>query len=230
MDKRTFLKNMSLIGAGMAVGLKPFAQAKSSHIFTPDKLPYALDALEPNIDAETMRIHYTKHYQAYIDNLNKAIANTPYSNLSIEKIIATVKPGEKAIRNNAGGYLNHSLFWKWLTPEKTAPSDRLTAAINASFGSLEKFKDEFGKAATGVFGSGWAWLVVSGKKLKIISTPNQDNPLMSFAEEKGFPILGLDVWEHAYYLKHQNRRPEYISAFWNVVNWKQVDKDFKKAI
>lgn len=232
MDKRTFIKDMGLIGAGVLVGGKSFALKKDylpTAPFKPDALAYDFAALEPHIDAETMRIHYTKHYQAYIDNLNKAIAANPaYANQDILSILKNVKPTESALRNNAGGYYNHSLFWKWLSPKATTPSAKLQAAITAQFTSLDNFKKEFAKAATGVFGSGWAWLVVENKKLKIVSTPNQDHPFMSFAEAKGTPILGLDVWEHAYYLKHQNKRPEYIEAFWNVVNWDVVSADYAK--
>lgn len=232
MDKRTFIKDMGMIGAGVLVGGKSFAFKKDylpTAPFKPDALGYDFAALEPHIDTETMRIHYTKHYQAYIDNLNKAIvANPAYAKQDILSIIKNVKPTESALRNNAGGFYNHSLFWKWLSPKATTPSAKLQAAIVAQFGSLDSFKKEFAKAATGVFGSGWAWLVVDNKKLKIVSTPNQDNPLMSFSEGKGTPILGLDVWEHAYYLKHQNKRPEYIETFWNVVNWDLVSSDYAK--
>lgn len=231
MDKRTFIKDMGLIGAGVLVGGKSFALKKQDYLqtapFKPDPLAYDFNALEPSIDTETMRIHYTKHYQAYIDNLNKAIAADPaYAKQDILSILKNVKPTEKALRNNAGGYYNHSLFWKWLSPKSTQPSAQLSSAVNAQFGSMDDFKKEFAKAAASVFGSGWAWLVVDNKQLKIVSTPNQDNPLMSFSEAKGTPILGLDVWEHAYYLKHQNKRPEYVEAFWNVVNWDAVSKDY----
>lgn len=230
MDKRTFIKDMGMIGAGVLVSGKSFA-FKRDYLpvapFKPDTLAYDFNALEPTIDAETMRIHYTKHYQAYIDNLNKAIvANTTYANQDILSILKNVKASDTAVRNNAGGYYNHSLFWKWLSPKPTSPSSKLQSAITKQFGSMDNFKKEFGKAATGVFGSGWAWLVVDNQQLKVVSTPNQDNPLMSFTEAKGTPILGLDVWEHAYYLKHQNKRPEYIEAFWNAVNWDQVSKDY----
>ena len=232
MDKRTFIKDMGMIGAGVLVAGKSFAFKKDylpSAPFKPDVLAYDFAALEPHIDTETMRIHYTKHYQAYIDNLNKAIAANPsYANKDILYILKNVKKSESAIRNNAGGYYNHSLFWKWLSPTETKPSEKLEKAIVAQFGSWDNFKKEFGKAATSVFGSGWAWLVVENKKLSIVSTPNQDSPLMSIAEVKGTPILGLDVWEHAYYLKHQNKRPEYIESFWKVVNWDVVSKDYAK--
>jgi len=232
MDKRTFIKDIGLIGAGVLVGGKSFAfkwENLSMAPFQPDPLPYDFTALEPHIDAETMHIHYSKHYQAYIDNLNKAIvANPAYAKQDILSILKNVKPTESALRNNAGGYYNHSLFWKWLSPKATPPSEKLQKAIVAQFGSMGNFKKEFAKAAAGVFGSGWAWLVVDNKQLKIVSTPNQDNPLMSFSEAKGTPILGLDVWEHAYYLKHQNKRPEYIETFWNVVNWDVVSADYSK--
>lgn len=186
------------------------------------KLPYAYNALEPYIDAKTMEIHLTKHHATYTNNLNKAIAGTKLENLPVEEII--VKGFDKTpIRNNGGGYLNHCLFWEWLTPNAKGKAEGdLAKAIGSSFGSFEAFKDEFSKAAAGRFGSGWAWLVVKDGKLSIGSTANQDNPLMPGVGISGYPILGLDVWEHAYYLNYQNRRPEYIEAFFKVVNWDKV--------
>lgn len=191
-------------------------------------LPYASDALEPYIDAKTMEIHHDKHHKAYTDNLNKAIEGTDLEGLSIEEIL---KKGvdKPAVRNNGGGYYNHSLFWEWMSPQGGGePTGELAQAINDAFGSFEGFKDEFAKAAAGRFGSGWAWLIKKDGKLQITSTPNQDNPLMPVAEVQGTPILGLDVWEHAYYLHYQNRRPDYINAFFNVVNWDKVQDLFNK--
>lgn len=194
------------------------------------KLNYAYTALEPHIDARTMEIHHTKHHQAYVTNLNNAIAGTDAEKLSVEEICKSISKYPAVVRNNGGGHFNHDLFWKIIGPNAGgAPTGDLAAAINAAFGSFDKFKEEFSKAATTRFGSGWAWLVVHDGKLVVTSTPNQDNPLMDIAEVKGTPILGLDVWEHAYYLHYQNRRPDYISAFYNVVNWTEVAKRFAEA-
>lgn len=194
------------------------------------KLPYAYTALEPHIDAKTMEIHHTKHHQAYITNLNNAIAGTDAEKLSIEDICKNISKYPMPVRNNGGGHFNHSLFWTIMAPNAGGnPGADLLAAINAAFGSFDKFKEEFNKAATTRFGSGWAWLVVHDGKLVVSSTPNQDNPLMDVADVKGTPILGLDVWEHAYYLNYQNRRPDYCAAFWNLVNWAEVEKRWKSA-
>lgn len=194
------------------------------------KLPYAFNALEPHIDARTMEIHHGKHHQAYVTNLNNAIAGTEAEKMSIEEICANISKFPMAVRNNGGGHYNHSLFWNILTTNASqAPSGALADAINAAFGNLDDFKTKFAAAGATRFGSGWAWLTKnSAGKLEISSTPNQDNPLMDLAEVKGTPILGLDVWEHAYYLHYQNRRPDYISAFWNVINWDEVAKRFAK--
>ena len=198
-------------------------------------LPYALDALEPNIDAKTMEIHHGKHHNAYVTNLNKALeGQVDLQKKSIEQLIANISAVPEnirgAVRNNGGGHYNHSLFWTILSPKGGGqPSGDLAAAINKEFGSFDAFKEKFTAAATTRFGSGWAWLYVSGGKLAIGSTPNQDNPLMDVSDIKGTPIIGLDVWEHAYYLKYQNRRPEYIAAFWNVVDWNAAAKRFKEA-
>ncbi len=195
------------------------------------KLPYAYNALEPNFDAATMEIHHTKHHQAYVNNLNAAIAGTEHENKSLEELNASAGAISAAVRNNGGGHYNHSLFWETLAPNAGGqPTGTLAEAINAAFGSFDAFKDAFGKAAATRFGSGWAWLLVADGKLHISSTPNQDNPLMDVAEVKGTPILGLDVWEHAYYLKYQNRRPEYIAAFWNVVSWEKVAEKYAAAL
>lgn len=198
--------------------------------FTLPALPYAPDALEPHIDSQTMQIHHDKHHQAYVDNLNKALAGTPNENKSIEEIVKAAGSISPAVRNNGGGHWNHSFFWEILAPNAGGqPTGPLADAINSAFGSFDSFKEKFNAAGTTRFGSGWAWLIVKDGKLEITSTPNQDNPLMDIAEVKGTPILGADVWEHAYYLKYQNRRPEYLAAFWNVVNWKKVAEHFDKA-
>jgi Fe-Mn family superoxide dismutase len=195
--------------------------------FTLPALPYAATALEPHIDARTMEIHHGKHHNAYVTNLNNAIAGTDAEKLSIEEICKNISKYPAPVRNNGGGHYNHSLFWQVLGANGGSPSGALADAINAAFGSLDEFKTKFAAAATGRFGSGWAWLIKDASgKLQITSTPNQDNPLMDVAEVKGTPILGLDVWEHAYYLNYQNRRPDYITAFWNVVNWAEVAKRF----
>ncbi|MCF0049261.1 superoxide dismutase [Dyadobacter chenwenxiniae] len=192
--------------------------------FTLDPLPYANNALEPHIDALTMEIHHDRHHQAYVTNLNAAVAGTELEGKSIEEIIANISKAPAPVRNNGGGHWNHAFFWKSLSPNGGGePTGELAQAITAKFGSFQAFKDEFKKAATGRFGSGWAWLIKSGDGVAITSTPNQDNPLMDIAEAKGTPIIGLDVWEHAYYLKYQNKRPDYIDAYWNVVDWKAAD-------
>ena len=198
--------------------------------FTLPALPYAHDALEPHIDKLTMEIHHGKHHQAYVDNLNKAIAGTPNEGKSLEELVAKAGSISPAVRNNGGGHWNHSFFWETLGPNAGGkPSGKLADAINSAFGSFEAFQEKFNAAGTTRFGSGWAWLIVKDDKLEVTSTPNQDNPLMDVAEVKGQPILGVDVWEHAYYLKYQNKRPDYISAWWNVVNWDDVDKRLQQA-
>jgi Fe-Mn family superoxide dismutase len=198
--------------------------------FTLPALPYAFNALEPHIDARTMEIHHGKHHNAYVTNLNNAVAGKPEESMSIEEICKNISKYPVAVRNNGGGHYNHSLFWTLMAPGKGgAPSGALGDAINAAFGTFDEFKTKFAAAATGRFGSGWAWLIKDASgKLAISSTPNQDNPLMDIAEVKGTPVLALDVWEHAYYLHYQNRRPDYITAFWNVVNWDEASKHFAK--
>lgn len=193
------------------------------------KLPYAFDALEPYIDARTMEIHYTKHHAAYINNLNNAIKDTELENKSLEAILSEASKVAPAVRNNSSGIYNHNLFWTVMKPNGGGlPTGDLADAINKAFGSFDSFKEKFNTAAATRFGSGWAWLVKNSKgELQICSSPNQDNPLMDVSEVKGLPVLGLDVWEHAYYLHYQNRRPDYIAAFWNVVNWAEVSKRFK---
>ncbi len=194
------------------------------------KLNYAYTALEPNIDAKTMEIHHSKHHNAYVTNLNAAVAGTELEKQSVEELCKHISKHTPAIRNNGGGHYNHSLFWKLITPNGGgAPTGEIATAINATFGSYDKFKEDFTKAATTRFGSGWAWLVYHDGKLAITSTPNQDNPLMDIADVKGAPLLALDVWEHAYYLHYQNRRPDYIAAFFNVINWAEVNALFAAA-
>ncbi len=191
------------------------------------KLPYAYDALEPYIDAQTMEIHHSKHHGGYTKKLNAAIEGTAMENQSIEELLANASKNGTAVRNNGGGYYNHNLFWEIMSPDGGGkPEGKLMDAISKDFGSFEKFKEEFSNAAAARFGSGWAWLINQNGKLVIASTPNQDNPLMDVTDVKGTPIMGLDVWEHAYYLKYQNKRPDYIDAFWNVVNWAEVSKRF----
>lgn len=192
-------------------------------------LPYGFDALEPHVDKKTMEIHHGKHHAAYVNNLNGAIEGTSLEGQSLNDILKNISKHSPAVRNNGGGHYNHDLFWKILSPKGGSPQGALADAINSTFGSFEKFKEEFAKAGTTRFGSGWAWLVVNNGKLQVGSTPNQDNPLMDVSDIKGTPILGLDVWEHAYYLNYQNRRPDYISAFWNIVNWEEVTRRFSEA-
>lgn len=195
------------------------------------ELPYSHQALEPYIDAQTMEIHHGKHHAGYTNNLNAATTGTDLESMSVEDILANISQHSGAVRNNGGGFYNHGLFWSVMGPNAGGnPSGELASAIDAAFGSFEAFEDAFAKAAATRFGSGWAWLSVSSDgKVQVSSTPNQDNPLMDVAEVKGTPILGLDVWEHAYYLKYQNRRPDYINAFFNVVNWDEVTRRFEEA-
>ena len=191
-------------------------------------LPYAYDALEPHIDARTMEIHHTKHHNGYTTKLNGAVSGTELENKSIEDILTNLDMGNIAVRNNGGGFYNHNLFWEVMAPSGGGePAGALADAINEAFGSFEGFKEKFSAAAASRFGSGWAWLCVhKGGKLEVCSTPNQDNPLMPDVGCEGWPILGLDVWEHAYYLNYQNRRPDYISAFFNVIHWDKVAEDY----
>ena len=196
--------------------------------FVLKNLSYAFDALEPTIDAKTMEIHHDKHHAAYTNNLNAAIQGTALEGQTIEEILANISAHPVAVRNNGGGFFNHNLFWDVMAPRGAkSPEGDLLKTIDASFGSYQNFKEAFTKAALTRFGSGWAWLVKQGDSLVISSTPNQDNPLMDLAEVKGIPVLGVDVWEHAYYLKYQNRRPDYVDAFFNVVNWDEVARRFK---
>jgi len=198
--------------------------------FTLAPLPYGYEALEPHIDTQTMQIHHDKHHQAYVDNLNKAVAGTDNENKSLEDLVKRAGSISPAVRNNGGGHWNHTFFWESLAGNAGGkPSGKLAEAIDAAFGSLDAFKEKFNNAGMTRFGSGWAWLIVKDGKLEVSSTPNQDNPLMDVAEVKGTPVLGADVWEHAYYLKYQNKRADYLAAFWNVVNWNKVAERFDAA-
>lgn len=216
------------IAALSAVFAAQFAFAQ----FKQTPLPYAYNALEGSVDAQTMEIHYSKHAAAYVANLNKAIAGTPQEKQTLYQILSNVSKLTPAVRNNAGGHYNHELFWTVLTPVKnTQPSEKLAKAIKETFGSMDAFKEKISKAGADRFGSGWAWLAVDKSgKLFVSSTPNQDNPLMDVVEEKGTPILGIDVWEHAYYLKYQNKRADYLNAIWNVLNWKEVSRRYDEAV
>ena len=211
-----------------AFGLAATASGQGASALVFEPLPYAYDALEPYIDAKTMEIHYSKHHQAYFNNLTKAVAGTELEGKSLESLFPKISQLPGVVRNNGGGHWNHTFFWKSMAPKAGGvPDGELGAAIVKAFGSFDEFKKQFEAAAVGRFGSGWAWLSVAADgSLFISSTPNQDNPLMDVAEKRGTPILGLDVWEHAYYLKYQNLRASYASAFWNVVNWPEVAKRF----
>ncbi len=232
MNRRDMLKTA---GAGAALLVMPrLSLAADDKMFELPKLPYAFDALEPHIDAKTMEIHHDRHHKAYVDNLNKAVAGTDWAGMKIEELLAMLdKVPEKirtAVRNNGGGHYNHTQFWQMMAPKSGKPGAALTAAINASFGDLDKMLAELKTTALARFGSGWGW-VVSDKagKLKILSSPNQDNTLMPEMASHGMPILGIDVWEHAYYLKYQNKRPDYVDAFFKVINWDYVSSQFEAA-
>ena len=243
MDKsrRSFLKKGSLLTlAGMGTQvlsgslLKAMSSSESVSLNEPfllPTLPYSYDALEPFVDTMTMEIHYSKHHKAYVDNLNKAMAEGKI-NATLDELLMNTSKYSPIIRNNAGGHWNHSFFWKLMQPEGGGePDGEIISSINEAFGSFDVFKSRLEEAGLKRFGSGWAWLIVdANKKLSIGSTPNQDNPLMDLSELKGTPILGIDVWEHAYYLKFQNRRGEYLKSWWNVVNWTEVNKNFEKAM
>lgn len=239
MNKRTFLKSAAILSAGGLVlpkvnligntGSEFLATADDT--FKQNELGYAFNALEPHIDAATMEIHYGKHHSAYTKNLNALVKENNVTEKDILKIFKTVSKLPAGIRNNGGGFYNHNLFWEIMAPNAGGePAGSLAKAITSDLGSFAKFKEDFSKAATTRFGSGWAWLVVKDKKLVISSTPNQDNPWMDVAEVKGVPVFAIDVWEHAYYLKYQNRRNDYIGAFWNVVNWGKVGENYQKAL
>lgn len=242
MNKRTFLKSTALLGltgivgkfsifeseAGVNEGIGSFRETSP---FQLPKLPYSFNALEPHIDKMTMEIHHGKHHQGYVNNLNAAVKGTNLASMSLEDILKEAGKHPAAVRNNAGGHYNHSLFWTILSPKGGKPGSEISSAIDKKFGSFDKFKEEFSKAGKTRFGSGWAWLIVDPQgELKVTSTPNQDNTLMDVAEEKGTPILGVDVWEHAYYLKYQNKRADYIDAFFKIINWNEVDKRYSAAI
>ncbi len=239
MNKRTFLKTIAFTTAGIsAYGLtskldaatKTRRRGKWNGEFILPKLPYDYDALEPYIDAQTMELHHSKHHASYTRNFNAAVEELGLKGKTGIEIISEVSKYPDSIRNNGGGFMNHSLFWKMLTPANgSMPQGDLLDALKENFGSVDSFKSAFGAAAGSLFGSGWAWLIAADGKLKITSTANQDSPLMDIAEEKGYPLLCIDVWEHAYYLKYQNRRSEYIEAFWNVVNWDFVSQRFTQA-
>lgn len=197
-----------------------------------EELPYAYDALEPHIDRQTMEIHHTKHHKAYFDKFTAALNDSEFAGKSIEEIFSNISKAPAVIRNNGGGYYNHNLFWKVMSPNGGGnPTGKIAEAINSAFGSFDEFKTKFNEAAANRFGSGWAWLCAKADgSVSVCSSANQDNPLMDVADCKGTPVLGLDVWEHAYYLKYQNRRPDYIGAFWNVINWEQVNKNYEQAL
>lgn len=230
------LTGSAALAQGAPPAAKPATAAEAKPAatgpFTLEALPYAYEALEPVIDAETMRIHHGGHHKAYVDNLNKAVAaNSALAGQSLEKILANVSRYDAAVRNNAGGHYNHTLFWKLMAPpgKGGAPSKALADQINKDFKSLDEFKKAFADAGAKRFGSGWAWLVWTGDKLQVGSTPNQDNPLMDASELKGTPVIGNDVWEHAYYLKHRNKRDAYLSGWWEVLNWNEANRLFDEA-
>lgn len=231
MERRNFISMLGTAAVAAPVLGSPFAvmaregSAFAGHVFP--ELPYGYDALEPYIDAETMELHYSKHHKGYFEKFAAAAKDTTAASKTMEEIFAKITDYSAAIRNNGGGYYNHRLFWENMSPDKTSLSGKLEKAISQSFGSTDKFKEIFGMAAKTHFGSGWAWLVAgTDGKLLVTTTANQDNPLMSDAARQGKPLLALDVWEHAYYLKYQNRRPEYVDQFWNIVNWKEVSRRF----
>jgi superoxide dismutase, Fe-Mn family len=239
MQRRKFIYALGAIPAVSVLGKvenrlniinKQIRSTNTMAKFELPQLPYAYDALEPYIDKLTMEIHYTKHHNAYVTNLNKAVEGTENEGKSLEEMFSNISKLPVAIRNNGGGHWNHSLFWTLMKQNGgVKPTGKIADAINSAFGSFDEFKSKFSTAAATRFGSGWAWLLVQNGKLVVSSTPNQDNPLMDVAEVKGIPVLGLDVWEHAYYLKYQNKRPDYIENWWNVVNWDKVNELFSKA-
>jgi Fe-Mn family superoxide dismutase len=240
MERRKFVKSVGLVTAAAYVSPKVIGNNQvtvnlsgndSAPALEFPALPYAYDALEPYIDARTMEIHYDKHHRAYFTNYVNAIKGTPLEGMAMTEIFASISKQSDAVRNNGGGYYNHIFFWNNLAAKTAGPSAELSAAITKSFGSFDKFKETFSTAGKTRFGSGWAWLYLnSDKNLMVGSTPNQDNPLMDISTLKGTPVLTLDVWEHAYYLKYQNKRADYIDAFWNVVNWEEVNKRYAAAL
>jgi Fe-Mn family superoxide dismutase len=239
MDRRKFVKSAGTGAAAIIVGSRVAAaginitdmEEKNVQGLLFPALPYAYDALEPYIDARTMEIHYDKHHRTYYNNLVAALKGTTYENSKIEEIFKTVSGAGDPIRNNGGGYYNHILYWNNMGKGLNVPSSAMVKLLETGFGSFDKFKETLGNSGKTRFGSGWAWLYLTAdKKLAVGSTPNQDNPLMDVATIKGTPLLALDVWEHAYYLKYQNKRADYIEAFWNVVNWQEVEKRYKQAL
>jgi Fe-Mn family superoxide dismutase len=240
MERRKFVKSIGLGAAALYIGKNAVAatgnlavtgttDSLQPLVFPP--LPFAYDSLEPYIDARTMEIHYDRHHRTYFNNLVNAIKGTPLESVGIEEILKSASSRGDLVRNNGGGYYNHLLFWNNLKKGSSGPSDQLKAAIEKAFGSMDKFKEIFNNAAKTRFGSGWAWLCLNTEKdLTILSTPNQDNPLMDLSPVRGTPLLTLDVWEHAYYLKYLNKRADYIDAFWNVVNWEEVDRRYMQAL
>jgi superoxide dismutase, Fe-Mn family len=240
MERRNFIKNLGLGVAATYVTGRSLGQTVTNsnkinmeNIQTLEfpALPYSYDALEPYIDAKTMEIHYDRHHRTYFNNYVNAVKGTPLEMVPLEKVFASISTAGDAVRNNGGGFYNHTLFWKNLGNGSSMPSAELSAAINQAFGTFDKFKETFSNAGKTRFGSGWAWLYLTAdKKLAVASTPNQDNPLMDISPVKGTPLLTLDVWEHAYYLKYQNKRADYIDAFWNIVNWDEVNRRYKAAL
>jgi Fe-Mn family superoxide dismutase len=240
MERRNFIRNLGLGAAATYLSGKSFGQSLTNsnnnnmenyQTLEFPALPYAYDALEPYIDAKTMEIHYDRHYRTYFNNYVNAVKGTSMENLPLEKVFSSVSTAGDAIRNNGGGFYNHLLFWKNLGKGSAGASAELSAALNQAFGSFDKFRETFNNAGKTRFGSGWAWLYLTAdKKLAVASTPNQDNPLMDLSPVKGTPLLTLDVWEHAYYLKYQNKRADYIDAFWNVVNWDEVNRRYTAAL
>lgn len=238
MKRRNFIRAAGLLTAAVCitpatVSGKTKTGVQAGNAAAPEfpPLPYSYDALEPYIDAKTMEIHYDKHHRAYFNNFVSAVKGTAIENLSLEEIFAGISKQPEAVRNNGGGYYNHTIFWNNMGKGGGAPSSNLMNELNKTFGSFDKFKEVFSTAARTRFGSGWAWLYMKpDRNLAVDSTPNQDNPLMDISNVRGIPLLTLDVWEHAYYLKYQNKRPEYIEAFWNVVNWNEVEKRYSDAL
>jgi Fe-Mn family superoxide dismutase len=234
MHRKRFIQALTVgfIGLNMRSLAGPFTILKAAAPgFTLPALPYDYSALEPFIDKTTMEIHHDKHHQGYVNNLNAAVKGTPLETENIETILAQISKQSAAVRNNAGGHYNHSFFWKIMTPNgQKKPVGALAEAIDKTFGSFDKFKEAFDKAALTRFGSGWAWLVSANGKLTICSTPNQDNPLMDIAEVRGTPVIALDVWEHAYYLHYQNKRADYINSWWNIVNWQEAEDNYKASM
>jgi Fe-Mn family superoxide dismutase len=240
MERRKFVKSVGLATAAAYISPKVIGNNQvtvnapgneSAPALDFPALPYAYDALEPYIDARTMEIHYDKHHRTYFNNLTNAVKGTPLESMAITDIFASMSKQPDAVRNNGGGYYNHFFFWNSLAPKSSGPSADLTAALTKTFGSLDKFKEAFSTAAKTRFGSGWAWLYLNSDKALVVgSTPNQDNTLMDISPIKGTPLLTIDVWEHAYYLKYQNKRADYIDAYWNVVNWDEVNKRYTAAL